>query len=250
MRYKKLTELYDRLNFITFLKVVLLEAVEKILFPGAKYFFSQAGEDVKILYLLQKYNSGFYIDIGSNDPILNSNTFKLYLMGWNGLLVDGNSQLINKAKKIRKKDICINTLVSNRVEKVKFYIAENHQMSSMDKQFSELVSPSNYTPVEIEMETVTLNDLVEKYVPKGKHIDVLSIDVEGHDFEVLKSIDLNTHTPNLIVIENLNHWKSPIDENLVNSHLVLHNYSLVSKDQFNLYYLYNTILEVKHVAEV
>src|SRR5688500_16482591 len=99
MRFKKVSHLYRRLALGTFIRILLLEITQKIIFKQVRYYFAQEGEDIKILYLLQKYNNGFYLDIGANHPITNSNTFKLYLMGWNGILVDGNKHLIDKAKK-------------------------------------------------------------------------------------------------------------------------------------------------------
>jgi len=79
--------------------------------PQGRLYFAQGAEDINIMYILEKYNSGFYIDIGSNEPVNYSNTFKLYLQGWNGILVDGNKALIDKAKKIRRQDICIHGIV-------------------------------------------------------------------------------------------------------------------------------------------
>ena len=67
-----------------------------------------------IISLLNLNRPGFYIDVGSNHPIRHSNTFKLYLNGWSGLLLDANPILINKSKSVRKKDISINAIISNK----------------------------------------------------------------------------------------------------------------------------------------
>lgn len=49
---------------------------------------SQSGQDIWVFEMTEHKTSGFYVDIGCNDPEFHSNTFALEQMGWNGLLVD------------------------------------------------------------------------------------------------------------------------------------------------------------------
>lgn len=53
--------------------------------------YAQFGEDRVIDNLLGGIQQGFYVDIGCNMPIGCSNTWKLYLRGWGGIAIDGNS---------------------------------------------------------------------------------------------------------------------------------------------------------------
>lgn len=237
MRIKKIQELYSRLHWTLFLRLMLAEFMRRIFMPHGKFFFAQGGEDIHILYLLGKATGGYYIDIGCNDPVDNSNTFKLYLQDWDGILVDGNPVLIEKARKIRKKDTCIHALVSNETREADFYIGESNLMSSIDAGFVENSSSKGYVPKKIKMQTVTLNQLIDTYVPAGKTIDLLSIDVEGHDFEVLQSLDLNRHRPRMIVVEDLEHSKSNIEDNTFVKYMQAYRYNLVSTDKQNLFFL-------------
>ena len=237
MNFNKVTELKSRLNALNFGRYVIAEACRRIFSPDSRVYYSQGGEDVHILTLLDDKPNGFYLDIGCNDPIHYSNTFKMYTLGWTGILVDGNPKLIEKARKVRKKDICVNALVSNESREMDFYLSGSHLISSVNP-----VHAASYTNLEgrtekIRMSTMTIDQIIDQYLPAGKTIDLLSIDVEGHDFEVLKSITLSKHRPGLIVIEDLNQMKADLSSNVYVSYLKTYKYILVSTDKQNLYFM-------------
>jgi hypothetical protein len=66
--------------------------------------FSQFGEDLVLQILLQPGREGTYVDVGANHPIKGSNTFRLYLRGWNGLAIDPNPSFASEFKKFRPRD--------------------------------------------------------------------------------------------------------------------------------------------------
>lgn len=73
--------------------------------------------------------------------------------------------------------------------------------------------------------TTTLNKVLEK--SKYKVIDLLSIDVEGHEMEVLKSINLDLYPVELIIVEENG------NENELRI-LLKNNYSLIETIDRNL----------------
>ena len=73
-------------------------------------FYSQFGEDTILEKYLQEHK-GFYLDIGSGDPVRGSNTFFLYKKGWSGILIDPLTHNIFSSKIIRRKDKTIQGLV-------------------------------------------------------------------------------------------------------------------------------------------
>jgi FkbM family methyltransferase len=235
MRFSKIKVLFQKLPFLYFIRFLIADIIRRAFIPQAKFFFAQGAEDILIMDILGKYNKGFYIDIGSNNPISNSNTFRLYLQGWNGILVDGNKQLIKESTKIRRKDICINALVSSKKQIMTFHLAENDLMSSVNFEHAKLASPAGMN-LSVNMESITLNEIIEQHAA-NRPIDLLTIDVEGHDFEVLRSIDLKLYQPSLIVIEDLHHLSVPLNENSYVTYLSDYNYRLAGMDKFNLFFL-------------
>ncbi len=53
------------------------------------------------------------------------------------------------------------------------------------------------------METSTLEEIFEKHLPYGQEIDLLSVDVEGLDFQVLKSNNWRRFRPKFVLVEIL-----------------------------------------------
>jgi FkbM family methyltransferase len=161
----------------------------------------------------------------------------MYMQGWTGILVDGNYKMIEKARKVRKKDICVHALVSNEIREMDFYLSESHLVSSLDP-----VHAASYTNLEartqkVRMSSTTIDQIIDQHLPIGKIIDLLSIDVEGHDFEVLQSITLSQHRPRVIVIEDLGLVKNNLDENTYVKYMKNYEYVLVSTDKYNLYFM-------------
>jgi len=113
----------------------------------------------------------------------------------------------------------------------------NSLMSSLDKDHAH--APENTAGQSFTMQTITVNDIIEQHMEKGKPIDLLSIDVEGHDFEVLQSIDLNRHHPAMIVIEDLAIHAAPLSENKYINYLGPYHYYLAGMDKQNLYFKKN-----------
>lgn len=61
--------------------------------------FSNEGQDILTLKLIGP--SGFFLDIGSGNPVYGNNSFVLELMGWRGLMVDGSEESIQRARRYR-----------------------------------------------------------------------------------------------------------------------------------------------------
>jgi FkbM family methyltransferase len=239
MKLGKLKVLYQRLNFNTFLKFALADAARRIFLPGARFYFAQGGEDVHALYLLNNISNGYYLDIGSNRPMIYSNTFKLYMQGWNGVLVDANPGLIDISRKIRKKDICVHALISNENRDMDFYISDGDLFSSIHADFASFGNRPDTELKKINLQTLSIDQVIEKYVPDGRTIDLLSIDVEGHDFEVLQSANLLKYRPRLIIIEDLNYYKAKPADNKYTKYLSEFRYTLTGADKQNLYFIRN-----------
>lgn len=195
--------IFKRIHLSTYLKAITFFALRKLIRFKVNFFFSQTGEDIILHILLKEIPSKqiYYIDVGSNDPIRGSNTFLFYLKGGSGICIDGNKELIKKHEKIRPGDIALCNLISDKIEEATFYICDNNQVSTVSKKVME--NRAHRWPVKetLKLQTSTLNNILRDYLPTNQNIHFLSIDVEGYDFKVLKSIDLIQYQPKVIVIE-------------------------------------------------
>jgi hypothetical protein len=65
-------------------------------------FYSQAGQDVFVLSVLDGMRNGRFLDIGCNDPKIISNSYLLESeFDWTGVLIDLESNLVEACKKER-----------------------------------------------------------------------------------------------------------------------------------------------------
>jgi FkbM family methyltransferase len=170
---------------------------------------------------------GYYVDVGCNDPIHHSNTWRLYQLGWSGIAIDGNKELIKKYRRVRPRDITIHALVSDRVEEVDFFVNHDDHTKSFLVPSSEAAIGSSKTALKVKMLTSTLNQILsDNKFPQT--FDLLKVDVEGHDYQVIKSIDLGVYKPLIIIVESdeygvANFMKTPMCGYLQSSGYYLHS---------------------------
>jgi FkbM family methyltransferase len=193
----------ERFSTKTALKLRINSLYKKLFKHDFTESYSQLGEDIAIIHILNTLGikKGFYIDVGCNQPQRGSNSYKLYLQHWNGLTIDLNQDLILKHKKERRKDIQIHAAVSDEVKEVIVYEFEDADYINTIEESIYQSAKIDYKPKTefVRIETRTLNQILEEH--KISVVDVLLIDVEGHDLNVLKSINLDIFRPKLIVVE-------------------------------------------------
>ena len=77
--------------------------------------WSQGGEDLALLHAIQGKKDGRYIDVGAHHPSRFSVTRHLYQLGWTGINVDANQELIEEFKKVRTRDKNICAAVGSKL---------------------------------------------------------------------------------------------------------------------------------------
>ncbi|RKJ58744.1 hypothetical protein D7X33_29680 [Butyricicoccus sp. 1XD8-22] len=176
-----------------------------------KKTFGQSGEDSILAYILHflriSFESVTYIDLGANHAKEMSNTYFFYNKGAKGVLVEANPHLIAELKFYRNRDIVLNNVIDVvNDDEVEFFILSGDGLSTVD--YKEAQKFGHINP-EIEIvdkklvKTITYEHIVEQYL--GKAPTILSIDIEGKDFEILQSIDFDKYRPLLIVVEMIDY---------------------------------------------
>ena len=167
------------------------------------------GEDLIIAELTKNLEKGFYVDAGCYHPLHLSNTYLLYKKKWNGINIDISEFSIKLFNFIRPDDVNINSAVSNSESEITFYYQKKlSQLSTVKKEISK--ERMQGFVKEKKIKSLKLNSIINNSKFKNKQIDFLNIDVEGADFETLKSLDFTIYNPKIICIEI-------IDRNIVNS---------------------------------
>ena len=202
--------------------------------------YSYEGQDRIAFSLLRSIKKGNYIDIGANHPILNNNTYLFYEKLWTGLAIDGNNEFNNLWKDKRPNDIFINELISDDIKEANFEIYKDKEISSIDYETQIRYRSRILDKDEIKskkIKTNTLTNILKQINFTNKEIHLLSIDVEGEDFNVLKGLDFNLFQPGLIIIENKNYSINKTCENKIADFLKLKDYVLISKTPLDSFFI-------------
>lgn len=166
--------------------------------------YSQCGEDLIIQYIfnLRGIENPSYIDIGANDPFYLNNTALLYSKGSRGINIEANPALIDSFIKQRPEDININVGIGSENTTLDFFVINDPTLSSFSKEESEkFIATGKYKIVNtIKISLTTIQEILDKHF-EGKFPDFLTLDAEGMDYEILKTIDFKNNSPKVICVE-------------------------------------------------
>ena len=201
----------------------------------AKKSYSQEGEDMILRRIFENQNKGFYVDVGSHHPKLFSNTYFFYNIGWNGINIDAMPGSMSLFKKIRGRDLNIEKAISSKKQVLTYYSFNEPALNGFSKELSENNVLKGYR-IECtkDIETYTLEEILDTYLPSNKIIDFLNVDVEGLDFDVIKSINFTKYRPKIILVEIFNKnflgfTISDIIKSDICSYLISEDYTLFAK---------------------
>ena len=171
---------------------------------GGVVHYSQEGEDILLERLLGDRRSGFFVDVGAHHATRFSNTFGLYRKGWRGINIDATPGSMESFKRVRPEDINMEAAVSDDTEPLSFSIFKEGALNTFDQTLARSRVEGGWELAgTVELSSRSLAEIVERYLPAGQHIDLLSIDVEGREMAVLRSHDWDRFCPDTIVIEAL-----------------------------------------------
>lgn len=169
----------------------------------SKKSYSISNVDLIIDRLFRNNKKGIYLDIGCNHPIKHNNTYLLYERGWNGINIDLDKTSIDEFKKLRPKDINIQIGVSNYAGNKKvFYYHKRSPLNTLSKKLKEFRTKKPTKTFNLQVDT--LNNIIKKSKFKNKQINLMSIDIENHEYEALQNFNFKKYKIDLIVTEFTN----------------------------------------------
>ena len=192
--------------------------------------YGGSGEDIFISKFFRDLNKGFYVDVGALHPINGSLTYLLYQRGWNGINIDMMQENLKLFNIFRKRDVNLDIAVSSSKGSINAYLFEvgsgvNTNQLKLAKKWKNKIN-KNFTKRIVKKNT--LNNILKNY-RVITDFDFLNIDVEGHEFDVLKGLNLKIYRPKLISIEIHVLKTKEIFRTSVFKYLSKNNYELVSQ---------------------
>ena len=204
---------------------------------------SQFGEEKFVLGFFNKKYKGKFVDIGCFHPTRHNNTFEMYKLGWKGINIDLNFLTIELFNYFRTKDININAAISDsEIVKKLYFVDELNTQNTLEKNhLTFLKNHHNVSENEIslrEIKTKRLDKILDNY--EFYDIDFMNIDVEGHELNILDSINFTKYKIKFICIEMIEHNDlSKLNNEKINILMKKNNFFLEKKIGFN--YIYKKI---------
>ncbi len=216
---------------------------------------SQNGEDIVLWRALGRIHRGFWIDVGANDPDIDSVTRAFSDAGWTGINVEPLPEVHDLLCERRPNDInlCV-ALGDSEGESRYFEVTEANGLSTSDGEAAARYRQAGLDFREFSVSTRTLSSVWDEFVAGDVHF--LKIDVEGAEELVLQGTDLGRHRPWIVVVESvepvvlggavLEPGARPpaVSTHEMWEHLIVSNgYTLVLFDGLNRFYVANERLD-------
>ncbi len=172
---------------------------------NARRSYAQCGEDLVLNHLLFEFfklDNFSYLDIGSANPIKINNTYLFYKQGFRGVCVDASPELADLYSIARPNDLFVHAGVTVENEQLlDFYMMSARELNTFDKEEAEsLVAEYNYQIEQVyKIKTRSINSIINEYCKSVP--ELISIDIEGLDFDILKSLDYSKYRPKIIIAE-------------------------------------------------
>jgi FkbM family methyltransferase len=177
--------------------------------PPEPPFFAQFGEDRILDEIFGHCGFGTCVEVGANDGVTDSMTYHFELLGWTCVLLEPIPELFLKIVGNRK---CIshNCAASSSEGEMTLSLAEGvPSMSTLeltrDRRAS--ISQAGGKLKDIKVRTRTLDSILAESCISN--IDFISIDVEGHEMEVLKGFSIEKYCPRIVLIEDNSNTSDP-----------------------------------------
>ncbi|MCI0700487.1 MAG: FkbM family methyltransferase [Planctomycetia bacterium] len=169
--------------------------------------YAQFGEDLVThsLFLSLSISKPSYLDIGASEPIRFSNTFLFYERGSTGVLVEPNVDLSDKIRRLRPQDkLLVAGIGVDDLAEADYYIMTHPDLNTFDKrQVKHLEDTTEQRLVRVvKMPLININRVMVEHFG-GSAPDLLSIDIEGLDYDVLKTLDYTRFRPKVICAETI-----------------------------------------------
>jgi len=177
---------------------------------------SQAGEDriLGFLFEMMGIDSIVYIDIGANHPVISNNTYTFYENGSRGVIIEPDPGLYGTLNEIRPNDIIVQAAVNDIGQgTTDFYLFNNSQLNTLSKKEALFRQENGSFEIvdTIKTKYFTIEDIILEYLD-GKNPDLISLDVEGVDYDILRSFDFQSFPVPIFIIETCMYSETHIKE--------------------------------------
>jgi FkbM family methyltransferase len=161
--------------------------------------YAQNHEDVMLYRALREVKHGFYVDVGAQDPIIDSVTKAFYERGWRGINIEPDAEYFHKLEDDRPHDVNLLTAVGCEPGVIPFYNVARTGLSTTSEVYARRHKEAGYDVNLITVPCTTLDRICTDGSVETVHF--LKIDVEGSERAVLEGFSFEAVRPWIVVVE-------------------------------------------------
>jgi FkbM family methyltransferase len=161
--------------------------------------YAQNFEDVMLWRALKHIKQGFYIDVGANDPTIDSVTRAFYERGWRGLNIEPLMSHYKDLQAERPLDINLCCAAGEASGEIDIFECDIRGWATAEQSVADKYVREGHEGVYHRVPLRTLSDICREYVSGEIHF--LKIDVEGMEKKVISGADFRKFRPWIVVIE-------------------------------------------------
>jgi FkbM family methyltransferase len=197
--------------------------------------YAQNFEDVMLWRALSHIRHGFYIDIGAQDPLVDSVSRAFYEQGWRGLHVEPTTMFATALKQNRPDETVLQVAIGSAPGQLRLFEFPHTGLSTGMRDIALQHQQQGHECVETRVDMITLDNLLKAQGERAIHW--LKIDVEGMEGAVLAGWQQAPQRPWIIVIESTRPGGTEASHQDWEAQLLAKGYQFVYFDGVNRFYV-------------
>lgn len=197
--------------------------------------YAQNFEDVMLWRALKHVENGFYIDVGANDPTIDSVTKAFYDRGWHGINIEPLPSHHADLLRDRPRDINLQCAAGDNSGEIEVWECDVRGWATASTDVVTQHTESGHVGTFHKVPVATLTDICAQSAKDAIHF--LKIDVEGFEKTVIGGMDLERFRPWIIIIESTKPNSTEEIHEEWESDVLAADYSLAYCDGLNRFYI-------------
>jgi FkbM family methyltransferase len=212
-------------------------------------YTSQVGQDAWVHSVVGDKRNGYFIELGASDGLYLSNTYFFEkTLNWNGICIEPNPTFHTKLQENRNCHIAHNCVSSENDKEVEFSLC-GHASGTLAT-----AGPFTLSNETIRIKTKTLDSILAQF-NAPQRIDYLSLDVEGHELEILKNFPFDKYQFNCITVEHNEPHTGPAMQQDLRTLLTTNGYHFIKGNDdvhkwnhgpIDDFYIHSSLIGIKH----